>query len=45
VQQNVRRLDVAVDYVVPVRVVERAGAGAGDGLIDGQLLLPFDAAL
>ena len=47
VQQNVRRLDVAVDYVVPVRVVERAGDGAGDGdgLIDGQLLLPFDAAL
>ncbi len=40
-EQDVRRLDVAVDDVAPMRVIEsfRYGVGDLDALFDGELLL------
>ena len=45
VQQDVLRLDVAVDDVVPVGVVERAGDLRRDAhrVVDRELLLPLES--
>ena len=43
-EQNIFRLDIAMQDVVLMRVVQRLGdfARDADGVTDGQLLLAFD---